>query len=57
MVVPPLPNLEVPQDFVYEVSFEGLFEERPEPLFDPLKIGFLRRDIQKPKATELPKQG
>ena len=57
MVVPPLPNLEIPQDFVSEVSFERLFEERPEPLLDLPKIAFPRRDIQKPKAMELPKQG
>ena len=56
VVVPLLPNLEIPKNLVRCVRFERPSDQGPEPLFGSAKIEFLYRDIQEPKTIELAKQ-
>jgi hypothetical protein len=38
-------NLEILQDFVRPIGLERPFDQRPEPLFDAVKVSFFLRDV------------
>src|SRR5208283_505 len=56
VVVPLLADLEVVEDLTRHIGFQWPSDQGTEVVFRFLKIGFLRRDIEKPETIELPEE-
>ena len=56
VVVPLLADLEVTEDLARHIGFQWPFHHGTEALFRFVKIGLLRRDVQKPKSLQLPEE-